>query len=534
MNAQEIIRELNEFGFNICDFVTDTDHESLFSTCGALEEARNNATIMQVRHVRRRFMVHSNVGDARLLPENILPETELLWVDIVGAIFCLAFVALLALMFLGYLTLDELDLRVIARASIDEDQRAAATKIIPIMEHKHRTLVTILIVNSLAYETLPLFMDALMPVWLNVVLSTSLILLFGEIIPSGIATGPRQLAIAATLLPAMKFLLWVTYPVSFPLTKLLDYLVHNGEPAKDEGYNRMEMSALVRIQQELALPEAAKRAATVGPFHQKINQWSDLKAELLEKTGADDDESVSIMVEQMAPPLTDLEVEIVEGALSMKTTLAFDIYTPLNKMYAIPETTVLDKDTMCRIYSQGYSRIPVYRPNPDDPNDKTAVLGFLLTRQLMLIDWDHNRSVESLHLQKPVCVSPRINCVDLLQLLQNNGPILTFVTTVPDLANAAFRAGQPIPPHAGLLGLVTLEDLMECLIQDRIYDELDIRDRDHAVNTLTKWAVLKLQNFYRKKKGKLSLSIRNQQPVTLQQTTNETTSLLSHRQNSYN
>ena len=38
------------------------------------------------------------------------------------------------------------------------------------------------------------------------------------------------------------------------------------------------------------------------------------------------------------------------------------------------------------------------------------------------------------------------------------------------------------------------------LAQEKIYDEQDIRDRDRAVATLTRWAATKLQDFYRRKK----------------------------------
>ena len=44
-----------------------------------------------------------------------------------------------------------------------------------------------------------------------------------------------------------------------------------------------------------------------------------------------------------------------------------------------------------------------------------------------------------------------------------------------------------------------IEDIMESLLQERIYDEWDARDRDRAVATLQRWAATKLQDFVRKK-----------------------------------
>jgi hypothetical protein len=70
-----------------------------------------------------------------------------------GALLCIAAVALIAGLFLGYLTLDAFDLRIIERASLNFDEREYARTILPIVVERHRVLVTLLILNGLAYET---------------------------------------------------------------------------------------------------------------------------------------------------------------------------------------------------------------------------------------------------------------------------------------------------------------------------------------------------------------------------------------------
>lgn len=60
------------------------------------------------------------------------------------------------------------------------------------------------------------------------------------------------------------------------------------------------------------------------------------------------------------PPIHNVEVNLVECALRMKTKFALDIYTPTRKIFAVPSDLVLGKDNITRIYSEGYSRIPVY------------------------------------------------------------------------------------------------------------------------------------------------------------------------------
>jgi metal transporter CNNM len=189
---------------------------------------------------------------------------------------------------------------------------------------------------------------------------------------------------------------------------------------------------------------------------------------------------------------------MVEGALKMKTLVAMDIFTPYKHVYSVPDDLILSQANITMIYSHGYSRVPVYHRNRSDPNDRSAVMGFLITRQLMLIDWDDNRELSTLPLQRPKCVSPRINLVDLLELLQTQGPLLTFVCARPDLANKALAAELPIPVEAGFMGIVTFVDIMESILQDRIYDESDIRDRDRAIATLNRWAATTLQSFLQK------------------------------------
>jgi hypothetical protein len=70
------------------------------------------------------------------------------------------------------------------------------------------------------------------------------------------------------------------------------------------------------------------------------------------------------------------------------------------------------------------SRMPVYEKVEEDPDDRTAILGFLMIRQLILIDWDHGRKLSTLPLQRPDCVSPRMNLVDALELLRTGGTLM--------------------------------------------------------------------------------------------------------------
>jgi metal transporter CNNM len=443
-------------------------------------------------------------------------QKETFWVyNIIGSLLCVAMVAMISGLFLGLLTLDTLDLQIIQRASLDEDERMYATTLLPLLKKRHQILVTLLLMNALAYEALPIFLDALVPSYVAVLLSVTIVMFFGEVLPSGIFMGPNQLQLGYQMVPLMKLFLWIFHPIAMPMAKLLDYLTDSGDEHDHGAYNRSELSALIRIQHEAELNLRGTRLSRVmKKDRRRDDTWAALKAEILERvqethpenTEMDDEARVA---DKFMLHLHKREVDMVEGALQMKTVHAMDVYTPWSGVYAVPDNVILDKMVITTIYGHGYSRVPVYHAATNDPScDRSQVLGFLITRQLMLIDWDDKREVSTLPLQRPTCVSPRMNLIDLFEVLRNDGPMLTFVCARPDLANKALKACLPIPVEAGLMGIVTLVDVMESIIQDRIYDEGDKRERDRAVATLNRWAAMLVLKFMRRSANKIRLERR--------------------------
>lgn len=102
-------------------------------------------------------------------------------INIGGATLSVGLVAIISAMFLGYLTLDPLDLRIKMRAALDNTEKEAAASIYPLVSQNHRLMVTLLVMNSLAYECLPLFLDKLLPTWMTIIFSVTLLLVFGEV-----------------------------------------------------------------------------------------------------------------------------------------------------------------------------------------------------------------------------------------------------------------------------------------------------------------------------------------------------------------
>lgn len=93
------------------------------------------------------------------------------------------------------------------------------------LQHHHWLLVTLLFCNAVALETLPIYLDRIVPSQWAIFISVIAVLFVGEVIPQAICIGPQQLAIAESLSPFVYFLMWITSPVSWPVAKLLDCIL---------------------------------------------------------------------------------------------------------------------------------------------------------------------------------------------------------------------------------------------------------------------------------------------------------------------
>jgi len=167
-------------------------------------------------------------------------------------------------------------------------------------------------------------------------------------------------------------------------------------------------------------------------------------------------------------------VNIVDGALSLKTkTIEHVGFVLWSEAFCVGISTALDESFMKHVYDSGHSRVPIFKGD-----DRTAVCGILRVKQLICVDSTKKRNLSSLELQQPWCVSPSTNLVDLLNIFQrkfsgHKGGHLALVCNNPTLAKEALDENLPIPKEAGLLGLITLEDVIEELLTEEIYDEDD-------------------------------------------------------------
>ena len=376
--------------------------------------------------------------------------------------------------------------------------------------------------NALANEALPLFLDKLVPAYVAVIMSVTLVLFCGEIIPSAIFTGPQQLAVSSKLAPLVKFVLFILAPIAVPIAKILDYVLHHSDESMEK-YDRGELGALVRLQFEDRISTKAKRKQAKAS----------LKASL-EPIGSNCDVcNGSDFISPNVGPAQSQEAEttrfvkhidevtMVEGALNMHTKTVVDVMVPWKRVYTIPHDMILDEANIVDIYRCGHSRIPVYmnynnaydgdsddgisysdgddkNGDSNDGNSNRLITGLFKTKQLAVIDSHDNRALSTLHLSKPIIVNPKTNMVDLLNMLQDGKGQMAIVCLYPDDAIEALNNEQAIPKSAEIIGIVTLEDCLEELIQEEIYDEFDRTEQ--VAYQRAKRAVRKWKSFVRRKK----------------------------------
>lgn len=149
---------------------------------------------------------------------------------------------------LGILSQDEFNLEILKRAGKTDRIKRSAEKLLPLVRHYHRVLVTLVVSNMIAAEALPVFMDHVVSPLTAVLLSVTAILIFGEIIPQAIcARYGLHIAASPIIRWPLNVLLIVFMPINVPIGFLLDLIL--GKP-KLELHTEEELFAVIEIHRE--------------------------------------------------------------------------------------------------------------------------------------------------------------------------------------------------------------------------------------------------------------------------------------------
>lgn len=123
-------------------------------------------------------------------------------------------------------------------------------RIFAVIDKYHWMLATLLICNSAALEALPIVLNQICSEAVAIGVSVFGVLLFGEIIPMATCTGPQQVKIAYHMCPIVLFLMWATWPLSYPIGLLLDYVLGH---QKIQRYDNDALKKLVLLHSQKAL-----------------------------------------------------------------------------------------------------------------------------------------------------------------------------------------------------------------------------------------------------------------------------------------
>ncbi|XP_027352839.1 DUF21 domain-containing protein At2g14520-like isoform X1 [Abrus precatorius] len=286
------------------------------------------------------------------------------------------FAGLMSGLTLGLMSLSLVDLEVLAKSGTPQD-RKHAEKILPVVKNQHLLLCTLLICNAAAMEALPIFLDSLVVAWGAILISVTLILLFGEIIPQSVCSR-YGLAIGATVAPVVRVLVWICFPVAYPISKLLDILLGHRHEAL---FRRAELKTLVNLHGN----EAGKGGE-----------------------------------------LTHDETTIIAGALELSEKTAGDAMTPITEIFSIDINSKLNRDLMNLILEKGHSRVPVYYEQP------TNIIGLILVKNLLTIDPEDEVPVKSVTIRRIPSVPETMPLYDILNEFQKGHSHMAVVVRHSD------------------------------------------------------------------------------------------------------
>ncbi|KAM3745230.1 hypothetical protein ACB098_06G110500 [Castanea mollissima] len=273
------------------------------------------------------------------------------------------FAGLMSGLTLGLMSMSLVELEVLVKSVTPSDRKHVA-KILPVVRRQQLLLCTLLICNAVAMETLPILLDSLVTASGAIVISVTSVPLFGEILPQAVCTR-YGLAIGAAVATVVQILVWICFPVAYPISKLLDRFLGKHHDAL---YRRAELKTLV-------------------DFHSN-------------EPGKGGE-------------LTRDETMIIAGALELTKKTARDAMTPISITFAIDINAKLDRDLMKLILEKGHGRVPVYYEQPRN------IIGLILVKNLLTVHPADEVPAKNVTIRKILRVSENMPLYVLLNEFQN-------------------------------------------------------------------------------------------------------------------
>jgi metal transporter CNNM len=302
---------------------------------------------------------------------------------------------------LAYFSLDLASLR--RRANAGDPQAIA---IYPLRSRGNLLLTTLLLGNVTVNTILSVFLGSLVSGVFASFLATALIFLFGEIGPQALFSR-HALAFGSKFAPVTRGLLFIAYPIAFPVAYTLDRLLGHATPAM---YSKHEIMQIISEHED--------------------SEHSPIDAD---------------------------EERIVHGALQFSHKQVREVMTPIEKVAMFDENQKLTDQFFKEVSEQGYSRFPIYSGN------KTNVVGVLFAKDLLTED--ENISIRQTEEAFDTSVM-RIKGSTYLDTI-----LARMLKKKQHIAIVEKTSGEAI-------GVLSLEDIIEEIIQTEIEDEEDAEDEN--------------------------------------------------------
>ncbi len=261
-----------------------------------------------------------------VVERSAVPE---LWLQVLVSVLLLGLSALFSGLNLSLLALDPVELQVLQNSGTDKEQNYAR-KIESVRRHGNYVLCTLLLGTAIINASLAVWMCQILGMtWLSTVICAFGIFFIGEILPHSVASR-HGLAIASKTIWVTRLLMVLSFPISYPISKLLD-LILNQEISNF--YTREKLLEMLRV---------------TDPYHDLVKE----------------------------------ELNIIQGALELRTKTVEDVLTPLTDCFMLASDVVLDFNTMSDIMQSGYTRIPVFE------NERSNIVDILFVKDLAFVDPD--------------------------------------------------------------------------------------------------------------------------------------------------
>ncbi|NWV14866.1 CNNM4 protein, partial [Ptilonorhynchus violaceus] len=332
-----------------------------------------------------------------------------LWLQVILIAVLLVLSGMFSGLNLGLMALDPMELRIVQNCGTDKEKRYAR-RIEPIRRKGNYLLCSLLLGNVLVNTTLTILLDDLIGSGVGAVVASTIgIVIFGEIVPQALCSR-HGLAVGANTIMVTKLFMLVTFPLSYPISKLLDCIL-----GQEIGtvYNREKLVEMLKVTE---------------PYNDLVRE----------------------------------ELNMIQGALELRTKTVEDVMTPLQNCFMINSDAILDFNTMSEIMESGYTRIPVYE------DERSNIMDILYVKDLAFVDPDDCTPLKTItkFYNHPVHVVFHDTKLDaMLEEFKKGKSHLAIVQKVNNEGEG--------DPFYEVLGLVTLEDVIEEIIKSEILDESD-------------------------------------------------------------